>query len=204
MPVLSRPHALNLAERLAGTRVEGPGSRFALWLQGCPLRCAGCCNPQLHDFVEAEWVGVDELFAEVAAAAAAAPLEGVSLLGGEPFAQAEACAALCRRLRERDLGVMVFSGLTLEELQAEPYPGCAALLAASDLLIDGRFDASLQSRARRWIGSDNQRVHFLSDRYRWLEDAWPTSDGAFELRLRGSRLSLNGEAQAIEWLRVRK
>ena len=70
------------------------------------------------------------------------------------------------------------------------------LLSEVDLLIDGPYIASQASRARRWIGSSNQQIHFLSERYRELEARWPAGD-TVELRLKRTRdgavtLSING------------
>src|ERR1051325_4163119 len=41
---------LNVAQIVPVTDAEGPGRRFALWFQGCPLRCPGCCNPEMLPF----------------------------------------------------------------------------------------------------------------------------------------------------------
>ena len=38
---------LSVGQIVASTEAEGPGRRFALWVQGCSLRCEGCCNPHL-------------------------------------------------------------------------------------------------------------------------------------------------------------
>jgi anaerobic ribonucleoside-triphosphate reductase activating protein len=92
------------------------------------------------------------------------PVEGVTLLGGEPFEQAAALAPFVREVRRRGLTVVVFSGHLLEDLRADRPPGSAALLAEVDLLVDGPFVAALPERERRWAGSANQRFHFLSGR----------------------------------------
>src|SRR4051812_10819834 len=52
---------LRLAQVIACTEAEGPGRRFAVWVQGCPLRCPGCCNPEMLPFEGGHEVGVDEL-----------------------------------------------------------------------------------------------------------------------------------------------
>ena len=58
---------------------------------------------------------------------------------------------------------MTFTGYSLEELRAREDSG--ELLAATDLVVDGRYEASLPERDRRWAGSSNQRFHFLTGRY---------------------------------------
>lgn len=168
------------------TGAEGPGERYAVWVQGCPLRCVGCCNPEMLEFRPADRRSAAELIE----AACAADVEGISLLGGEPFAQAGALAPLAEGVRARGLSVMVFSGYTLAELRGQG-PAAARLLAATDLLVDGRFDATQRSQRRRFIGSENQVMHFLTSRYS-PDDARLAGGNTVELRLRGGELTLNG------------
>ena len=78
------------------TEAEGPGKRFALWTQGCPIRCPGCFNPQTWSNEGGQVLDVDALFARVSTISG---IEGVSLLGGEPFAQALPLAAFAERCR---------------------------------------------------------------------------------------------------------
>ena len=102
-------------------------------------------------------------------AAAGEGVEGITLLGGEPLAQAAGAAALARRAQALGLSVMVFSGFTLEEIRASADPDALNLLAHTDLLVDGPYLRDRPEPRRRWIGSSNQRVHVLTDRYR-LDD----------------------------------
>jgi anaerobic ribonucleoside-triphosphate reductase activating protein len=188
---------LDVAQIIPDTEAEGPGRRFAVWLQGCPMRCSGCCNPQMLRFEGGERIGVGEL---VARAIATEGLEGVSLLGGEPFAQAEGCAAFAEAVQAKGLGVMVYSGFTLAELEAKRdggEPGIAALLAACDLLVDGRYERDLPERERRWIGSTNQVMHFLSDRHR-PDDPRMRASNTVEIRLRKGELVVNGWPELAE------
>lgn len=186
---------LSIAQIVPDTQAEGPGRRFAVWVQGCPLRCAGCCNPEMLRFEGGAPADPDAL----AARALATPgLEGVSLLGGEPFAQAEASAAFARAARAGGLSVMVFSGFALAELleKAEQgFPGVRALLDACDLLVDGRYDRTRPDRTRRWIGSTNQTLHLLTDRYRGKERLFDAPN-TVEIRLRGGDLVVNGWPEA--------
>lgn len=145
------------------TEAEGPGRRFALWLQGCGIRCPGCCNPELQDPSGGREVEIAALVR--ALEAVRGEVEGLTLVGGEPFAQAAGAALLARAARGLGLSVVVFTGYLREELDGRGDPGTAALLAATDLLVDGPYDPALPERARRWVGSTNQRFHHLTGRY---------------------------------------
>src|SRR6516225_9323742 len=105
---------LRVAQIVPCTEAEGPGKRYALWFQGCPLRCPGCCNPEMLPFEGGARVALSEVLSEIESAAAEEGIEGVTLLGGEPLAHAAGVAALARGVRSRGLTVMIFSGYTLE------------------------------------------------------------------------------------------
>ncbi len=180
------PAPLRVALEVPDTEAEGPGRRYAVWVQGCPLRCPGCCNPDLLPFRGGRPVAPADLAARVLATP---DIEGVTLLGGEPFAQAEGLAVVAEQVRAAGRSVMVFTGFTLEALRARPE--AARLLAATDLLVDGPYDARRPDPARRWVGSTNQRTLALTDRY---DPRHPSffAPREVELRLVGGRLVVNG------------
>ena len=153
--VIARVHAIE-----PRSRANGPGARFVVWLQGCTLGCPGCFNPGTHAGGGRE-IAVDELAAQMAAAAAAGA-EGLSLSGGEPLQQPEAAAALLDAARAVGLSTLAFSGYTIEEIRA--LAGGADVLARLDVLIDGRYVAG-ERLATGLRGSANQRIHLLTDRY---------------------------------------
>src|SRR5215831_18638737 len=95
---------LQIAQIVPCTEAEGPGRRFAVWFQGCPLRCPGCCNPEFLSFEGGESRRLDDVLAELDAA----DVEGITLLGGEPLAHAAGGAALAVAAQGRGLSVMVF------------------------------------------------------------------------------------------------
>ena len=173
------------------TEAEGPGVRYALWFQGCPLRCPGCCNPEYLPFTGGTPRAVESLLAEVERCREEFGVEGITLLGGEPFAHAEPAAALAAGAHALGLSVMVFTGHTLEQLKESPDPHAAALLAHTDLLVDGPYLRELPDTRRRWIGSTNQRIHFLTDRYRAGDPCWDRPN-TLEIRVRGNEVLVNG------------
>jgi anaerobic ribonucleoside-triphosphate reductase activating protein len=179
------PDLLNLSARVPRTEAEGPGIRLAIWVQGCPMRCPGCCNPGLLEFREARLTAVDELVAEILATP---DIEGVTYLGGEPFAQAEALATLSRQLRGAGLSTMCFSGHTLRQLRSSQREDWAGLLAELDLLVDGPYIERLRQTDRRWIGSSNQQVNFLTDRY----SSWDEGENTIEIHVINGQIQVNG------------
>src|SRR5438270_926499 len=189
-PIASSHVLLSIAQAVHCTEAEGPGRRFALWLQGCPLRCPGCCNPEMLPFEGGTSVALSALLSEIDDAKSQG-IEGITLLGGEPLAHAAGGVALARAVRERGLSVMVFSGYTLEEARRLPDPAVAELLALTDVLVDGPYLREQPDTERRWIGSTNQQIHFLTDRYRADDPCW-RQPNTLEIRLRGGELSVNG------------
>jgi anaerobic ribonucleoside-triphosphate reductase activating protein len=153
---------LNITRMVRRTRVNGPGWRTAVWVQGCTLRCPGCFNPETHAHERRHLVDPVEL----ADSLAPEEVEGLSILGGEPFEQAAACARLAERARAQGLSVVTYSGYTSAFLRRSMLPEVQALLAATDLLIAGPFVQRLSNDGRGWHGSTNQELLFLTERYR--------------------------------------
>jgi anaerobic ribonucleoside-triphosphate reductase activating protein len=182
---------LSTAQIVRATEAEGPGRRFALWFQGCPLRCPGCCNPEMLPFAGGIERSVADVVTELDEARHDDGIEGITLLGGEPLAHAVGAAALALQTQKIGLSVMVFTGYALEGARKLPDPAVADLLAHTDILVDGPYVRELPDTRRRWIGSTNQRIHFLTDRYRADDPCW-RQPNTLEIRLRGGELSVNG------------
>lgn len=159
--------------RIAGTVndsiVDGPGFRYTVFTQGCPHHCPGCHNPHTHDFEGGREVDTQDLLQQMAQNKL---LDGLTLSGGEPFAQAEACAELARGAHALGLNVWVYSGYTLEQLleNGGQASGWRALLESCDALIDGPYIQAQRSLELRFRGSKNQR---LLDLKRSLEAGQP-------------------------------
>lgn len=191
---------LRVAQTIPDTEAEGPGRRFALWVQGCSLRCPGCCNPEMFAADRGGALTTPEALAE--RIAAVPDLEGISVLGGEPFEQPEALAALCGLVKASGRTVMIYTGFTLAELHAKQSPHVEALLATVDLLVDGRYDRTQPEASRRWIGSSNQVMHFMSARYTPIDPRFSTSN-TVEFRFQNGQLLINGWPHAADAFRRR-
>lgn len=146
--------------RLAGVMndsiVDGPGIRLAVFAQGCPHACPGCHNPESWAFDGGQEAEVDQIIRKMDQNPL---LDGVTLSGGEPFAQAEAMAAIGRAAHERGLNVITFTGYRWEVLTApQAPPQWRELLEVTDVLVDGPFVMSQRSLELTFRGSKNQRV----------------------------------------------
>ncbi|MDR6622332.1 anaerobic ribonucleoside-triphosphate reductase activating protein [Sinomonas atrocyanea] len=90
-------------------------------------------------------------------------VEGLTLLGGEPFDQAPAAGSLARLAQQAGLGVICFSGYLHEDLAGRP--DADELLNCTDLLVDGPYRADEAEASRALVGSTNQRFIHLTSRY---------------------------------------
>jgi anaerobic ribonucleoside-triphosphate reductase activating protein len=156
------PPPLRAAAFLPSSRVNGPGCRSVVWVQGCALRCPGCFNP---DFLPMEGGTMHEPGVIADKILAEADTEGVSFSGGEPFLQAGALAEIARLVRAAGKSVVIFTGFEWDELRASSDPGHRALLSLTDTLVAGPYRREIPS-ANPILGSRNQKIVHLTARYR--------------------------------------
>lgn len=187
---------INLHDFLERSTENGPGTRAVIWVQGCTLHCPGCFNPDTHCLEPRHLVSVEELAARILAISG---IEGITVSGGEPFLQAAPLAQLGSLMHKYDLGLVVFSGFTFEQLTQAHKDDWNALLAVTDLLIAGpfmqKFVCNLALR-----GSCNQTLHFLSERYLPLKSQLEADSNGVELLIDASgRIKMTGFPDH-EWL----
>lgn len=141
---------------LKNTKVEGPGTRYCIWFQGCSRRCKGCWAKATWAPDGGEEFDVQEVLEDILKTQG---IEGVTFLGGEPFEQPEALKFLASGVKDAGLSVLCFTGGKIEEIKDRE------ILNYIDLLIDGEYREEEQDFSRPWVGSKNQRYHFLTERY---------------------------------------
>ncbi len=132
--------------------LDGPGVRFVVFFQGCPLRCGCCHNPDTHDPQ-----GGREFSAEAVVEKALRFREyfgtqgGITLSGGEPLMQAEFAAEIFRLCREENVHTCLdTSGCRLD-------PSVELLLSYTDrVLLDVKYDSEELYRAH--VGTSLQGV----------------------------------------------
>ena len=141
---------------LKHTKVEGPGIRYCIWVQGCSRKCKGCWAIATWDKNGGKEYDVKILLEDILNTK---NIEGVTFLGGEPFEQLKALTFLAKNIKKAGLSVVCFTGNKIEDIKDKN------ILKYIDILIDGAFEEKNQDFSRPWVGSKNQRYHFLSNRY---------------------------------------
>ncbi|MEK7857175.1 MAG: 4Fe-4S single cluster domain-containing protein [Acidobacteriota bacterium] len=163
VPITRENHPSEDRVRIAGyyhnSLIEGPGRRSSVLFQFCPLSCKGCWVLHLHSPDGGELVSVKTLAEKLLDPSF--ERDGVSILGGEPFAQPESLLALVKELRRVGCKhILCYSGYTFETLvqQAKHQPAIGEVLTDIDMLIDGPYVETMKDSAGAWTGSGNQRV----------------------------------------------
>ena len=140
----------------------GPGRRFCIWTQGCMRRCPGCMSPDTQSFDGGYLQDESELCAEMLRY----DFDGITISGGEPVLQSSGLVKLISMLRkERETGVILYTGYTIEELKSMEDISVAELIGSVDLIIDGIYIREYDDSGS-WRGSANQRAICVSDRYK--------------------------------------
>lgn len=143
---------------------NGLGVRVSVFVSGCRHRCPGCFNEIAWEFDYGKEYTAD-IENEIIDALRPDYIEGLSLLGGEPFEPENqpALLGLLRRVRKElpAKNVWVYSGFTLEELLGESRARTEytdEMLSLIDVLVDGRFIYAEKDITLRFRGSRNQRI----------------------------------------------
>ena len=178
--------SLNVHRFLPLTHAEGPGWRSCVWLQGCSRHCEGCFSPKTWSHEPRQMMSPEDIITQ---SLKDKRVEGITILGGEPFEQPEPLAALLSLAWETHLSTVVFTGFTHEQLVAKEISAIETVLRHTDVLIDGPYLQAQRDFSRPLVGSANQRFLFLTDRYTMRD----FSPNRIEIRIRrDGTIALNG------------
>ena len=145
---------------------NGEGVRTSLFVSGCRRHCPNCFNAVAWDFGYGAPF-TKEVRNEILESLAPGYINGLSLLGGEPFEPQNQRALQPLVLRFKELypekTIWCYTGYTYETdlLAPEGRAHCEVtpeFLACIDILVDGEFDQELYDLKLKFRGSSNQRV----------------------------------------------
>ena len=129
--------------------IYGPGKRWVLWTQGCTLACKSCWNTQTWAKHGGKEISISTLVESITCQE---DIEGITILGGEPFQQLDGIAELIKSVKQLGLTVMLYTGYEKAEFNDLMWQ----CFNSSDLVIAGRYRHDLRDVGLIWRGSTNQ------------------------------------------------
>ena len=150
---------MNIAHIEETSLIYGPGIRFVIWTQGCSIRCRGCWNKEMWSFKTKYEYSIGELITKIRNSN---NIEGVTILGGEPFDQYDECLNLVEQIRKLNLTTIVYTGYEIKELKAN---NKNEIFKHIDILVTGPFVENLKTSEGGLIGSTNQKIIFFTNKY---------------------------------------
>ena len=144
---------------------NGPGIRVSLFVSGCTHHCKGCFNKIAQDFNYGKEF-TEETIDKIIEYLKPEHINGLSLLGGEPFEKAnqQEIVKLLRRVKEEfgdTKSIWAFSGYLFDKDMLhgvmKDWPYTREILSYIDVLVDGKFVEELKDFRLKFRGSSNQR-----------------------------------------------
>jgi len=144
---------------------NGPGVRVSLFVSGCTHHCEGCFNKEAWDFNYGKPF-TDKEMDEIIEALKPNYINGLSLLGGEPFecSNQKCLLELVKRVKETypEKSIWAYSGYLFDEdileKQCPKQEETKELISYIDVLVDGEFMRDLKNPNLFYRGSSNQRI----------------------------------------------
>ncbi|KRL27485.1 ribonucleoside-triphosphate reductase class III activase subunit [Limosilactobacillus frumenti DSM 13145] len=157
---LAKDHSLQyVADYKPFNFVDGEGVRCSIYVSGCLFNCPGCYNKAAQNFHYGQPY-TKELEDQIMEDLSQSYVQGLTLLGGEPFLNTQVCLKLIHRLR-KEFGhkkdIWAWSGYTWEELLKDSADKLE-MLHNIDILVDGRFLLAKKDLTLQFRGSSNQRI----------------------------------------------
>ena len=144
---------------------DGEGVRVSLFVSGCTNCCEGCFQPETWDFKYGQPY-TKETEGEILEALKSDYIQGLTLLGGEPFepSNQRELVGLLRAVRQQypQKDVWCYTGFTMDrDLVSGGCRHCEVtdeMLSMIDILVDGRFVLAKRNLMLNFRGSENQRI----------------------------------------------
>lgn len=146
---------INIHQLEKCSRLLGPNKRYLIWFQGCDKNCKGCMSQLSRDLKIKNEIEVDDIVEDILKQ----DVEGITISGGEPFLQIDGLTELVSKVKNKGLGVIVYTGYLYDDIKH------LEVMRDIDILIDGPYIDELNMNNDAYRGSSNQRIIALSDRY---------------------------------------
>ena len=116
--------------------VDGPGIRYVLFMQGCPMRCQYCHNPDTWEVGGGTEITAEEVMAEYKKNESFYKNGGITVTGGEPLLQVDFLTELFSAAKKRGIHTCIdTSGITFSETNTEYIRKLDKLMELTDLVM---------------------------------------------------------------------
>jgi anaerobic ribonucleoside-triphosphate reductase activating protein len=157
---------LNVNHILESSQVQGPGTRFTIWVQGCSIHCEQCSNKDTWEFrTDKKSIGISYTIDDLTSYIIESKSTGLTITGGEPLDQFDSTLELCKQIFKHK-NIFLCSGYTYEVIKKS---SMKQILETIDIICAGPFDYKQKCQSQ-WKGSSNQEVIYLTDRGKDLLD----------------------------------
>ena len=136
--------------------VDGPGIRYVVFFQGCPLRCLFCHNPDTWHFSRGKEVSSEKVFEDIKRYKNFIKKGGVTLSGGEPLMQPKFAEDILKRCREEKIHTAIDTGGSIPVIHVK-----SAIDQANMLLLD--IKAIDDEMCRKITGKTNKNAMDILD-----------------------------------------
>ena len=116
--------------------VDGPGVRFVVFVQGCPMRCAYCHNPDTWEMNAGTLMEVGEIIEQYERNISFYKGGGITVTGGEPLMQVDFLTELFTAAKEKNIHTCIdSSGIAFNPENSMWMEKLDRLLALTDLVM---------------------------------------------------------------------
>lgn len=145
---------IRIAGLLPTSLNNGDGVRYVVFTQGCEHHCKGCQNPDTWSFDGGKEYDTAMIALAVQSRYERGLIDGITLSGGDPFYQQEACVDLLKKLN--GINAWVYTGFKYEDIQD------TELASLCNVIVDGEYIEELKCEGELY-GSSNQRIIRLDE-----------------------------------------
>lgn len=153
---------LRLNATIAKSSVNGPGSRYVIFFQGCKFKCPNCINPDTHNLEGGYLTTTDKILIDIQKKQSKLDIEGVTFTGGEPFLQHNAAMELARIIHSMGLSLLISTGYEFEVLYEKDF--FLEFTKYVDVIIAGPYHHE-ERVAHGMIGSKNKEIILFTAKY---------------------------------------
>lgn len=155
---------IDVASIIKESSIDGEGIRYVLFTQGCKHNCAGCHNPQTHEFGCGTKMNPNDIYEDMSLNPL---LDGITFSGGDPFFQAEECIPLAKLCKDNGFSTWAYTGFSFDDfLKFKNNEECNEWVTKDmidfldyiDVVVDGRFMLEKRTLDMQFVGSSNQRL----------------------------------------------